>query len=158
MKNNQSKANTPKVLSNKKKKKPVAKPSIIQKWSGKAKQDLIQYLIELVLVEKKSHQSLLKMLQDAPYSFSQRHSYQLIKTARESITNQYKEWNVNVFEEVLADLAQQKEIAMKNKDRRLVLEITKEENKLKGLYVEKQEVKTEMNIKFNFGVDEEPEE
>lgn len=151
------KVNNKIVKKTKTKSKPKAKPSEIKKWSRIAKEELMQDLIRLKLVEKKSHHTLLKLLQEPPYSFSQRQAYQYITKTNEEIANTYKEWNINALELVLADLQQQKETAKNNNDRKLILEITKEENKLKGLYIEKHEVKQEIEMRFDFGV-EKPKE
>ena len=141
-----------------KKGKPIALPSKNRKWSVADKNVVVQKIIVLILKEKKTQHYLLTMLQSEPYSFSKRHSYTLVKRARDVIHEQYKDWNVSAIEEMLADLQWQKEQAQANNNLKLVLSITQEENKIKGLYVERQEIKQEINMKFDFDLGEDDDD
>ena len=122
------------------------------------KNDIISYIVDLKVKQKCSQTTLLKILMEPPYSYKQTRAYQLLAEASNFIRDVQKDWAVNALEEALADLSQQKEEAKTKNDRKMVLEITKEENKLKGLYIEKQLIKQELNITFDFGINDETEE
>jgi hypothetical protein len=151
-----------KVPAKRGRKKKVELLPVATKTTGKKthlnKKDIISRLVELKIKEKCSQTTLLKILMEPPYNYKQTRAYQLLAEASDFIGEVQKNWAVNALEEALADLSQQKEEAKSNNDRKMVLEITKEENKLKGLYIEKQLIKQELNITFDFGINDETEE
>ena len=62
------------------------------------------------------------------------------RDARNKIADIYKNWNENLLDQTIGDIEQQKRQAEKDGNRKLVLEITKEINKISGLYVERVDV------------------
>ena len=115
----------------------TAKKSPIKQYNKLNKKDIVQLIIKLKVKEKISNYSLINILQSTPYNYSLTQCYRYIKKANLTIAEIYKDWNINALEEALNDLSEQKEAAKIAEDRKLILEITKEENKLKGLYTEK---------------------
>ena len=110
------------------------------------KKDLVQTLVKKKTEDKMSNYNMIEFLKSEPYNYSLSEAYKLMKAADVYIAEIYKEWNINALECALNDLAEQKIKASKAFDRKLVLEITKEENKLKGLYTEKIEVSGALKI------------
>jgi hypothetical protein len=147
------KTKVPAKRGRKRKVKPLPIKSITKK-THLNKSDIISYLVDLKVKQKCSQTTLLKTLMCPPYNYKQSRAYQLLSETSDFIRDVQKDWAINALEEALADLSQQKEEAKSKNDRKLVLEITKEENKLKGLYIEKQLIKQELNITFDFGINE----
>lgn len=100
------------------------------------KEDIVQELITLRVKHSMSVHNMMEYVKST-YGFEQSYSYELVRDARKKIAETYKEWNVNALEEAISDLEEQKENALKEDDKKLALDITKEINKIKGLYVEK---------------------
>lgn len=100
------------------------------------KEDIVQELITLRVKHSMSVHNMMEYVKKT-YGFEQSYSYELVRDARKKIAETYKEWNVNALEEAISDLEEQKENALKEDDKKLALDITKEINKIKGLYVEK---------------------
>ena len=74
------------------------------------------------------------------FGYKQSYAYEIVREARIKIADVYKNWNENALEEAIADLDEQKEKALKEGNSKLVLEITKEINKISGLYIQKVDV------------------
>ena len=109
------------------------------------KDDVINHLCYLKISQKVPYSDLVIMLQKAPYFLPRRSTYTYLKEVKKKIMNVYDNWHIGALEEALADLDAQKLEAKTANDRRLILDITKEENRLKGLYVEK--IKVDGDIK-----------
>lgn len=100
------------------------------------KEDIVQELVTLRVKNSMSVHNMMEYVKKT-YGFEQSYSYELVREARKKIAETYKEWNVNALEEAISDLEEQKESALLADDKKLALDITKEINKIKGLYVEK---------------------
>lgn len=104
------------------------------KNKGLLKRDeIVEILIKKRLKEKASFYSILEYLKN-DLGYKQTYAYELLREARKKIAEIYKEKTEFMIEEILSDLDEQKQEAKKNKNYRLVLEITREENKIKGAY------------------------
>lgn len=106
---------------------------------GYKRDDIVQALIKARLEKGMSTNSMVQYCKQQ-FGFEQSYSYDLVREARMKIAEIYKEWNIHALEESIADLEEQREIARQAKDRKLYLEISKELNKIKGLYVERQHI------------------
>jgi|WetSurMetagenome_2_1015567.scaffolds.fasta_scaffold546193_1 hypothetical protein len=102
-------------------------------------QQLIKVLVKMQLEQCASTKTMLDYLMDEEgYEISR--SYQLIKEAQSYIAEINKNWAINALEIRIAELQEQRESAKQVKDRRLVLEITKELSRVQSLYEEKMTV------------------
>lgn len=126
--------------------KAKGKNVITRKGSKINKKELVQLIVQKKTNEKSTTQTLIKFLSESPYYYKIAQCYKLIKEADVYIARLYKDWNINALEQVLNDLAQQKETAAREGNNKLVLEITKEENKVKSLYTEKVEISGALKI------------
>lgn len=106
---------------------------------GYNREDIIQALVKARLEKGLSTNSMVRLCMDE-FGYAQSYSYELVREARMKIAEVYKEWNIVALEESIADLEEQREIARQAKDRKLYLEISKELNKIKGLYIERQHI------------------
>lgn len=109
------------------------------KTKGKInREDLIQVVANWRLKDKVSNWKLVHMVMEE-YGYKQSYAYEIVREARLKIADVYRKWNENALEQAIADLEDQKEQARKSNNYKLVLEITKEINKITGLYVERVE-------------------
>jgi len=100
------------------------------------REDLIQAVIKMKLQHCASQMTILNFLKNDT-GMAQTTAYEIIAEAHKVIYETYKEWNKDMLENALADLEEQRESAKLSKEKKLVLEITKEINKLKGLHIQK---------------------
>lgn len=101
---------------------------------GSLKRDeIVEVIIKKRINDKASFYSLLDFIK-TEYKYKQTYAYELLREARKKISEIYKEKNEFAIEEILSDLDEQKQEAKRNKNYKLVLEITREENKIKGAY------------------------
>lgn len=115
----------------------------IQNQGGLYKRDqVVRSIINLLLKERRTEEMVLELLMDdeGPFQYKQSYAYELLREAKKYTAEVYAEYTVGMVELVVADLMQQRYEASKLKDSRLVFDITKEMNKVKGLYIEKHEV------------------
>jgi len=106
----------------------------MRKLDGKYKrEEIIRALIKMKLEECASQYTMLNFLKDN-FDYKQSYAYELLREADAKIAEIYKEYNKNSIELAIASLEEQFEVARKHKDRKLMLEITKEINKIKGIY------------------------
>ena len=111
----------------------------MKNYKGKLnREDLIQVLVKRRLEDKMSNHQMIDFVM-TNYGYKQSYAYEIAREARLKIADLYKGWSERLVEQSIADLEAQKREAMRNNDRKLVLEITKELNKIQGLYVEKVE-------------------
>jgi hypothetical protein len=103
---------------------------------GLKTKDIIQGLVKLKLEQGLSTPTLLKYLMDEQ-GYETSYAYELLRDADKFIADAYRNWAVDALEIQLSSLNQQYQEAKLNKDKKLTLEITKEINKIKQLYVEK---------------------
>lgn len=115
------------------------------------KQSIVQEVINWKTIDKLSQYTILSRLYALGYKRST--AYSIIRKASDCLAEIYREWNKNALIEALVDLERQKENAWRIGDFRLVLDITKEENKLKGLYLDRVEVTQFIEFRFDFGLD-----
>jgi hypothetical protein len=100
------------------------------------REELVQTLVKWRLEKKLSTHTLLKVCMEQ-FGYKQSYAYELVKEAREHIAQVYKDCAVNAYEESVAELEEQLESAKRSNDKKLLLDIQKELNKIKQLYVEK---------------------
>jgi hypothetical protein len=115
------------------------------------REDIIQAIIKMKLQHCASQLTILNFLKN-DCKIKQTQAYGLIGEAHKIIAETYKHWNKDMLEQALADLEEQKESAKLSKDRRLVLEITKEMNKIKGMYIERVEHSGEVKYVATFPI------
>jgi predicted house-cleaning noncanonical NTP pyrophosphatase (MazG superfamily) len=101
--------------------------------------EIVKELVNLGLVEKYSQMSLLNHVKEK-YGYKESYSYELLREAREYIAKVYKESLKDILEKQFAELEEQLQTAKKDKNRKLILEITKEINKICGLHKEKVDI------------------
>jgi len=102
-------------------------------------------LVELITVKKYDKWSLIKHCAGKAMS-----SYQIdkaIKMANDFILNMYKDKSGYTIELALNNLNEQLASAQRDGDKRLTLEITKEINKITGLYINKVEHSGKIDLK-----------
>lgn len=103
------------------------------KWDTK---NLIQILVKMQLEQCASTKTLLEFLMnDQGYEISRAYDY--IREAQSYIAEINKNHTINALEIRIAELQEQREYAKKHKDNKLVLEITKELNKIQSLYTDR---------------------
>ena len=103
------------------------------------KEDIIKELVKLRLEEKYSITTLLQYIQDK-YGYKISNAYNIIRDVNDYISSLYKDNFKDILERQIADLEVQREQAKKDKNNKLVLEITKEINKIYGLHSEKLDI------------------
>ena len=93
--------------------------------------------------------TLLQLIQDK-YNYKIAAAYNILREVNNYISNIYKENHKEILERQVADLENQRELAKKEKNNKLVLEITKEINKIYGLHSEKLDItgKIETEVKI----------
>ncbi len=113
------------------------------------KEELIKELVRLRLEESYSMNTLLKLIQDK-YNYKIAAAYNILREVNNYISNIYKENHKEILERQVASLEEQRELAKKEKNNKLVLEITKEINKIYGLHSEKLDItgKIETEVKI----------
>ena len=102
-------------------------------------EDIINELVRMKVEKGTSNKTMLDYIYNT-YGYKQTYAYELIKKARIKIQ---EIWDKNAefhLEESKGQLETLLEIAMKNKDLRLALQIRQEINKLMGLYTERIDV------------------
>jgi hypothetical protein len=109
------------------------------KTKGKInREDLIQILVKRRLEDKMSNYQMIDFIM-TNYGYKQAYAYEIAREARLKIADMYKDWSEKLLEQTIGELEAQRREAKKANDRKLVLEITKEINKITGLYVERVE-------------------
>jgi len=109
----------------------------MEQEGGKYKRDeMIQVLVNKRLKNNLSVNTMVQFIRDT-YGYKQSYAYELVQEARVKIAEIYAKWNEKTLEQAIGDLEEQKESARKSGDRKLVLEITKEINKITNLYTER---------------------
>lgn len=117
-----------------------------KKGNGKInREEIIQLLIKKRLENNLSINTMVRFCMET-FNYQQSYAYELVRETRLRISSIYKDWNVNALEEAIGELEEQLEGASRDKNRKLMLDITKEINKLKGLYVDKVEHSGSVNI------------
>ena len=109
--------------------------------------ELIQQVVKMRLQERLSPSTVLTILMDPNgLGYAKSYAYELMREAKVYISEVYSEYNINSIEEALADLYEQRESAERDKTlksidrRKLVRDLTKDINEIKGLYVQRHEV------------------
>lgn len=100
------------------------------------RQDIIQSVIKMKLEKCASQMTILNFLKN-DLTMGQTMAYDIIGEANKIIVETYKDWNKDMVERAIAELEEQRESAKLTKDKRLVLDISKEIAKIKGLYIER---------------------
>lgn len=103
------------------------------------REQIIQLLVDKRLRDKLTIYDMTDFVM-TQFGYKQSYAYELVRDARNKIADIYKNWNENLLDQTIGDLEQQKRQAEKDGNRKLVLEITKEINKISGLYVERVDV------------------
>ncbi len=98
------------------------------------KLEIIQELIQMRIKKSLPIYDMVEYVKNT-YGYEQSYAYDCVREARKQIAEVYKEWNINALEEAISDLEEQKKEA--GDDKKLALDITKEINKIKGLYTER---------------------
>lgn len=141
-------------------KKTIEKKPMRRKGKSKyTKDELTQIITKMMIKEKKTQVDIFNWLQN-DLGYKDKWCYSLVSQAKKKMSEIYKEETKDLLEIAIYELEEQRKIAFENNDRRLVLDISKEINKIKGLYTEKVEHKGEIKMTFDFdlGVDINPEE
>ena len=105
---------------------------------GYDRSNIIDALVRARIEKSMSTNSMVKFCM-SEFGYAQSYAYELVQEARKQIAEIQKDWAVGALEEQLSVLEEQLEDAKRHKERKLQLEITKEINKIKCLYVEKVE-------------------
>lgn len=112
-------------------------------------QQAIDHIINMKMVENRSHQEILAYVtQDLGKSLT--YAYQLWNKAKIYIDDVTKKMRLDAMEEAVLRLEKQYQIAEKEKNRRMMLDIQKELNKLNGLY-NQDKVTTNIVFKAKWG-------
>lgn len=113
------------------------------KWK---REDIINAIIKMRVEEMATTKTIIDFLMNDLH-YGQTYAYELIKDSREKIKKLYDTNNIAVLEEALAHLEEMLEMAKREKNRKMQLEVRKEINKLLGLYAaEKVEVSGQVQI------------
>jgi hypothetical protein len=114
------------------------------KWK---RADIIDAIIKMRIEKGVSTKTILNDFLMGELKFKQSYSYVLLQEARENIKKIYQTTNEALANEALGHLESLYEDAIKDKNKKLALEIRKEINKLVGAYAaEKVEVSGNVNI------------
>jgi leucyl aminopeptidase (aminopeptidase T) len=117
---------------------------------GKYKRDdLIQVIVKMRIEKQCSIRTVLSFLMN-DLGYAQSYAYELIREAKKYVAEIYKDNNVGSLEEAIAELEEQREVAKIEKNRKLVLDISREIYKLKQLYVERVQHSGEVSYKVKF--------
>jgi ribosomal protein S7 len=113
------------------------------KWK---REDIINAIIKMRVEEMATTKTIIDFLMNDLH-YGQTYAYELVKDSREKIKKLYDTNNIAVLEEALAHLEEMLEMAKREKNRKMQLEVRKEINKLLGLYAaEKVEVSGQVQI------------
>ena len=112
------------------------------------REDLINVVADWRIKEKISNYKLVKMVMEQ-FDYKQSYAYEIVREARLKIADVYRETHADALNEAIAELEEQRESAKKLNNSKLVLEITKELNKIQGLYIEKVNHSGTLNGDFN---------
>lgn len=113
------------------------------------KDDIIKILVEKRLKEKITNYQMLDILM-TEFGYQQSYAYDLMREVRLKITETYKKETIGLLEDAIGDLEDQRFEAKKDKNYKLLLEVTKELNKIKGLYIDRLDITG--NIEHNIQV------
>jgi stalled ribosome rescue protein Dom34 len=97
---------------------------------------IIDSIIKLKLEKCASQMTILNFICDT-YGYKTQYAYILIKEADAKIVEVYRDYAVDLMEKQVANLEEQRESAKKSGEKKLVLQITQEINKITGMYVER---------------------
>ncbi len=121
----------------------------MKNYKGKInREDLIQVLADRRLKDKMSNYEMINFIM-TNYGYKQSYAYEIAREARLRIAEIYKNWGEKILEQTIGDLEEQKRDAKKSGNQKLVLEITKEINKIAGLYIERVDVTGSIDHKVN---------
>jgi len=98
------------------------------------KEDLIDAIIKMRIEKGASTKTIVEDFLQKQLGYKQSYAYTLLKEAREKITEIYQNDNANAINEAVGQLEELYEGALKERNKKLALEIRKEINKLVGLY------------------------
>ena len=98
------------------------------------KEDLIDAIIKMRIEKGASTKTIVVDFLQKELNYGQTYAYGLYKEARKRIVELYDNQNKELANEALGQLEKMFEDAVKNKEKKLALEIRKEINKLAGLY------------------------
>lgn len=101
--------------------------------------DIVHTLVKMRLEKVASNYTIMHFLKEE-LGYNNSFSYTLMNRADKYIAELYKKEDSDLILKRTADLMEQRERAKKSGDRRIELEITKELNKIQGLYVEKHQI------------------
>ena len=101
------------------------------KWK---RQDILDAIIKMRIDKGVSTKTILNDFLMGELGYKQSYAYTLLQEAREQITQIYKTTNEALANEALGHLESLYEDAIKDKNKKLALEIRKEINKLVGAY------------------------
>lgn len=111
------------------------------------REDIIDSIVKMRIEKGSSTKTIIQDYLMGQLKFGQTYSYDLLKAAREKIIKIYETQNVSLANEALGHLESMYEDAIREKNKKLALEIRKEMNKLTGLYAaEKIEVSGALKI------------
>lgn len=110
--------------------------------------DTVDAVIKMKVERHMSRYSIRNILM-TEYGYKDAMSYEIISRAEQQIADLQKDYIKNAYELQISSLEAQLEIAKRDKDKKLILEITKELNKLLGLYTDK----VQLDGKINHSVD-----
>lgn len=113
------------------------------------REDLVQTFAKKRLEDKLSNFQMVEILMNE-FGYQKSYAYGIVKDARAKIAEVYSDYTFKLLEQTIGDLEAQKRDAKKNGDNKLVLEITKEINKISGLYIDRVQIGGELsfNVKF----------
>jgi hypothetical protein len=112
-------------------------------------QDYINHMVDMKMIHNKPHTEILAYVtKDLGYSTTR--AYQLWNEAKKYIEEVTREMRLDAHQEAILRLEKQYQIAEKECNRRMMLDIQKELNKLNGLYKQDQ-VTTNIVFKAKWG-------
>jgi N-methylhydantoinase A/oxoprolinase/acetone carboxylase beta subunit len=96
------------------------------------REDLIDSIIKMRIEKGASTKTIVEDFLQKQLGYKQSYAYTLLKEAREKITEIYKNDNTNAINEAVGQLEELYESAIKEKNKKLALEIRKEINRNTG--------------------------
>lgn len=121
--------------------------------NGKNRNDeIVEELVRFRIKDRYSTFDLLNHCKDE-HKLSESQSYELVKRAKLKIAEYAKDYAINAIEESISELEDQLRDAQRTGEKKLRLEITKEINKVKSIYLEKTQNETIIRVKYDEGDD-----
>lgn len=115
------------------------------------REDIIDAIVKMRIDKGASTKSIVEDFLQKELGYKISYAYTLLKEAREKISQIYKSTNENAINEAVGQLEMLYESALREKNKKLALDIRKEINKLVGLYAAEKVDVTVTEYKAKFG-------